>query len=142
MVSRPHLSEQPEPLPHEGVQVRLGVSGIHGIGVFAEEPIGAGTNVFATDTRDITWVTSSLLTDGSLENFQRRFYEDFAIRSGDELGCPANFALLTAGWYVNEPYAGEEPNLIATADFDLVASRDIAPGEELTILYSALNRAR
>jgi hypothetical protein len=127
------------PLPHDGVLVRLGVSEIHGIGVFAEQPIRAGTNIFANDTRDICWVSASVLTDGSFSAFQRRFYEDFAIRRGDELGCPANFNLLTAGWYVNEPPPGDEPNVIATPDFDLVAARDIAAGEELTLLYSSFD---
>jgi hypothetical protein len=130
------------PLPHEGVLVRLGVSKIHGIGVFAQQLVRAGTNIFANDTRTIAWVPASVLTDGSLNDFQRRLYEDFAIRRGDQLGCPANFNLLTAGWYVNEPAAGEQPNLTATANFDLVASRDIEAGEELTILYSSLNNAR
>ena len=121
--------------------MRLGVSKIHGIGVFAQQLIKTGSNIFANDTRAISWVPASVLGDGSLNDFQRRLYEDFAIRRGDEPGCPANFNLLTVGWYVNEPAAGNEPNLIATTDFDLVASRDIKPGEELTILYSSLDNA-
>lgn len=128
-------------LPHDEVLVRLGVSEIHGIGVFAEQPIEAGTSIFASDTRDISWVPASVLTDGSLNAFQRKFYEDFAIRRGDELGCPASFNLLTVGWYVNEPAAGEEPNVTATPSFDLVAMRDIKPGEELTLLYSSFGSA-
>ena len=127
------------PLPHETVLVRLGVSKIHGIGVFAEQLIKTGSNIFANDTRAISWVPASVLVDGSLNDFQRKLYEDFAIRRGDELGCPANFNLLTVGWYVNEPAASDQPNLIATTGFDLVASRDIEPGEELTIRYSSLN---
>ena len=129
------------PLPHEEVLVRLGVSKIHGIGVFAQQLIKTGSNIFGNDTRAIYWVPASVLDDGSLNDFQRRFYLDFAIRRGDELGCPANFNLLTVGWYVNEPAAGDEPNLIATTGFDLVASRDIEPGEERTIRYSSLNGA-
>lgn len=124
-------------LPHEGVLTRLGVSEIHGIGVIAQQPIAAGTNVFANDTRAIRWVASSILTDGSLSPFQRQFYEDFAIRRGDELGCPDSFDLLTAGWYVNEPPPGVAPNLVPTADFSLVAARDIAAGEELTVCYAS-----
>jgi SET domain len=127
----------PKSLPHVGVFVRLGVSPIHGIGVFAQQPIKTGTNVFPNDTREISWVPRSLLTDQSLAVFQRRFYEDFAIRRGDELGCPANFNLLTVGWYVNEPPDGVEPNLVPTESFDLIAARDIAAGEELTIRYAS-----
>ena len=125
------------PLPHDEVHVRLGCSQIHGIGVFAARPIGAGANVFVNDRREISWVTAAVLDDPSLDEFQRALYRDFAIRRGNELGCPANFNLLTVGWYVNEPRAGEEPNLTSTAEFDLVAVRDIDAGEELTISYSS-----
>lgn len=128
-------------LPHEGVLVRLGISRIHGIGVFAQQPIEAGSNVFAKDTDAITRVPASVLSDGSVNLFQRGLYQDFAIRRGDELGCPANFNLLTVGWYVNEPAAGEEPNLVPTASFDLLAARYIAAGEELTIRYSSFELA-
>jgi hypothetical protein len=125
-----------KPLPHDGVFVRLGISKIHGIGVFAEQPIRAGTDVFANDDREISWVSSSVLQDPSAGRFQRLLYEDFAIRRGNELGCPANFNLLTVGWYVNEPAPGHQPNLTATANFSLIALRDIAAGEELTIRYA------
>lgn len=127
-------------LPHECVHVRLGRSEIHGIGVFACEAIKSGTNIFANDQREISWVPVSLLYDPSLKEFQRSLYRDFAIRHGDELGCPSNFNLLTVGWYVNEPRSGEEPNLTSTDDFDLVAIRDIAAGEELTVRYSSFRR--
>jgi hypothetical protein len=131
-----------EPLPHDQVYVRLGRSEIHGIGVFACEAIEAGTNIFATDQRPLAWVPATLLQDPSLEDFQRSFYIDFAIRQGQQLGCPTNFNLLTVGWYVNEPRAGEEPNLTTNARFDLIALRNIAPGEELTIRYSSFQVAQ
>ena len=130
----------PGALPHDGVHVRLGRSGIHGIGVFSCEKIAAGTNVFASDQREIRWVSASILKDPSIEEFQRAFYEDFAIRHGDQLGCPSNFNLLTAGWYVNEPAPDSEPNLTATENFDLVAIRDIESGEELTVRYSSFSQ--
>ena len=128
-------------LPHEGVLVRLGISKIHGIGVFAGRRIAAGTNVFANDQREICWVSADLLRDPLLHPFQRSFYHDFAIRRGDKLGCPSNFNLLTVGWYVNEPLAGDEPNLKASRGFDLVAARDIEAGEELTMRYSSFDSA-
>ena len=130
-----------EPLPHDEVYVRLGESRIHGIGVFACKAIKAGTNVFAADQRLISWVPASLLEDPSLDEFQRSFYRDFAIRRGQQLGCPSNFNLLTVGWYVNDPDPGEEPNLAPTSQFELIALRDIAPGEELTIRYSSYSTA-
>jgi len=128
-------------LPHEGVYVRLGASPIHGIGVFALQPISAGTNVFANDQRAITWVPSTILDDESVPPFLRRLYSDFAIRRGNELGSPANFNLLTVGWYLNEPRAGEQPNVGPTAEFELVALRDIEAGEELTLSYASFAEA-
>jgi SET domain-containing protein len=128
-------------LPHEGVFVRLGVSEIHGVGVFAQQRIDAGLNLFANDSRAITWVPSTVLEDEALPEFARRLYLDFAIRRGDELGCPANFNLLTIGWYLNEPTAGQQPNVTATANFDLVALRDIEAGEELTLSYASFSQS-
>ncbi|MCA1654404.1 MAG: SET domain-containing protein-lysine N-methyltransferase [Sphingomicrobium sp.] len=128
-----------DPYPHEQVFVRLGPSAIHGIGVFALRNIAAGTNVFPNDQRPIRWVSASELALLALPPFERVFYEDFAIRRGDAFGCPENFNLLTAGWYVNEPKPGEPANLLATPDFQLIASRDIADGEELTIVYASFS---
>lgn len=130
------------PLPHEGVLVRLAPSPIHGIGVFAATAIAAGTNIFANDNREIRWVSSKELAKASLKPWQRAFYRDFAIRRGDELGCPVNFNLLTVGWYCNEPPPGEEPNVRPSADFALIAARDIAEGEELTIRYAEYGAER
>ena len=130
------------PLPHDGVLVRLGRSEIHGIGVFAIQPIRAGTNVFAADQAELGWVPATALDDPALDESQRALYRDFAIRSGDLLGCPSNFNLLTVGWYVNEPRDGEEPNLMPSEEFDLIAARDIEAGEELTIRYSAFAGAQ
>lgn len=130
-------SDQSKPLPHDQVLVRLAPSPIHGIGVFAQQPIAAGTNVFAIDRSEIVWVPARQIAELPLEDFQRGFYEDFAIRKDGLLGCPANFNLLTPGWYVNEPAPGDQPNLVPSSVFDLLAARDIAAGEELTVDYQS-----
>ena len=132
----------PTPLPHEGVYVRIGRSDIHGIGVIACKPIPAGTNVFAVDQAEIRRVPATILDDPSLSPFERSLYHDFAIRRGDELGCPFNFNLLTVGWYLNEPASGEEPNMVPTPDAELIAARDIAVGEELTVRYASFKAPR
>ena len=126
-------------LPHEGVLVRLGCSPIHGIGVFAGRDIAAGTDVFANDRRAIRWVEQGELERAAPTPFEQAFYDDFAIRDGDRLGCPEHFDLLSVGWYVNQPAPGEPANLSATPAFDLVAARDIAAGEELTIVYASFS---
>ena len=48
-------------LPHEGVYVRLGLSALHGIGVFAIRPIPAGTDIFANDRVPLVWVSKAAL---------------------------------------------------------------------------------
>jgi multidrug efflux pump subunit AcrA (membrane-fusion protein) len=48
-------------LPHQGVWVRLGVSAIEGIGVFAIRPIPKGTDIFANDRVPLVWVSRAEL---------------------------------------------------------------------------------
>jgi uncharacterized protein len=121
-------------LPHEGVYVRLGVSPIEGIGVFAIKPIPAGTDIFANDKVELVWVERSQLD--SLLPAERKLYDDFGIRRGDKIGCPVNFDNLTPGWYCNEPAEGDQPNVVVEDDFTFRAARDIAGGDELTIRYA------
>lgn len=124
------------PLPHVGVFVRLGVSAIHGVGVFAGEPIATGDQIFANDRRPIRWTSAAEVEALDLTPFQRAFYRDFAVKRDGMLGTPESFDLLSVGWYVNEPAAGSEPNLRPASDLTFVAARDIDEGEELTIRYS------
>jgi len=127
-------------LPHDRVWARLGVSTRHGVGVFAIAPIPRGTDVFASDEGEIIWVQAAeadALPDGSE---QKRLYRDFAVRRGSVLGCPVNFNMLSVGWYVNEPLAGEQANLSVADDLAMVAVRDIAAGEELTVTYATFSK--
>ncbi len=126
-------------LPHEGVWVRLGVSAIEGIGVFAIRPIPKGTDIFANDRVPLTWVRQSELDSAGLSEAQAALYHDFGIRRGGQIGCPANFNNLTPGWYLNEPPPGETANVAADSRFAFTALRDIAAGEELTIDYSGFS---
>ena len=128
-------------LPHEGVWVRLGVSAIEGIGVFAIRDIPKGTDIFANDRVPLTWVGRAELDGAGLSEAERALYHDFGIRRGEEIGCPANFNNLTPGWYLNEPPAGEAANVAADARFAFTARRDIEEGEELTIDYSGFSDA-
>ena len=73
---------------------------------------------------------------------ERRLYEDFGIGDGDRVGCPASFNLLTPGWHLNEPRPGDEPNVTATETFRMIARRDIAEGEELTVDYRSFSTTR
>ena len=126
-------------LPHEQVHVRLGLSEVHGIGVFAIRPIPKGTSLFANDPAPIRWVDVETLDRAALGEPERRFYEDFGIRQGDRIGCPPNFNLLTPSWYLNEPADGAEANVRSAPDFTFYAARDIAEGEELVIDYASFS---
>jgi len=123
-------------LPHEAVYVRLGPSGIHGIGVFAIRQIPAGTSLFADDAVPLVWVSRADLEQAGLSPAQRNLYHDFGINRGDRIGCPASFNNLGPSWYLNEPPPGGSANVRSAAGLDFVAARDIAEGEELTIDYA------
>ena len=129
-------------LPHEDVWARIGVSKIHGVGAVAIRDIPRGKNVFANDQRELVWVDSDAAASLPPDSPERRFYEDFGIRDGGRIGCPAHFDLLSVGWYCNEPTPGDEGNLRATSDYQMIAARDIAAGEELTIRYAEFSQAR
>ena len=127
-------------LPHDGVWARIGRSNIHGVGAVAIKAIPSGTNVFANDQRELVWVGSDAVASLPPSSPERRFYEDFGIRDGGRIGCPAHFDLLSVGWYCNEPAPGDAPNLIASPSYELIAARDIDEGEELTVLYASFSR--
>jgi hypothetical protein len=124
------------PLPHEAVFVRLGVSALDGIGVFAIRPIPRGTRIFANETLPVTWVEKDVLDRIDLDAAQARLYRDFGINQGDRIGCPMSFNFLTPSWYLNEPAAGAAANVATDPDLNFFTCRDIEEGEELTIVYS------
>ncbi|HLL29959.1 MAG TPA: SET domain-containing protein [Allosphingosinicella sp.] len=126
-------------LPHQGVFVRLGLSAVHGIGVFAIRPIPAGTDIFASDTVPLVWVSKAELEQAGLTPAERALYHDFGINRGDTIGCPADFHNLTPGWYLNEPAPGAEANVRSTDRLSFIACRDIAEGEELSIDYEGFS---
>jgi len=129
----------PTKLPHEAVYVRLGPSGIHGIGVFAIRPIPAGTSLFADDAVPLVWVSKAELAQAGLSPAQRRLYHDFGINREAAIGCPASFNNLGPSWYLNEPPPGGSANVRSDAQFNFTAARDIAEGEELTIDYAGFS---
>ena len=131
----------PSQLPHEQVYVRLGLSEIEGIGVFAIRPIPEGTNIFANDKVELVWVAKAELDRADLSEAERALYHDFGISVGDEIGCPVNFHNLTPGWYLNEPKPGTNANVRVIADLNFLAAREIAEGEELTLRYEELREA-
>jgi hypothetical protein len=130
----------PRKLPHEQVYVRLGLSAVHGIGVFAIRRIPRGTNIFANDKVEMVWVEKAALEAASPTPAERALYADFGIHRGGRIGCPVNFHNLTPGWYLNQPAPGEQPNIASDEAFNFTAARDIEAGEELTICYLDFSR--
>lgn len=130
------MVDRASPLPHEGVHVRLGVSRIAGIGVFAIRPIPCGTDLFANDRVELVWVARAALDALQLSPAQRDLYHAFGIARDGMIGCPVNFNNLTPGWYLNEPAPGDAPNVTVDGELRFTAARDIGEGEELTVSYA------
>jgi len=121
-------------LPHDNVYTRLGLSHVHGIGVFAIRDIPKGTNIFADDENQMVEVSQEVLKDISPE--MKKLYEDFCIFKNNKntMLCPPSFNKLTTGWYLNY---SETPNTSFVIDKDnFYALRDIKKGEELTADYA------
>ena len=129
------------PLPHEAVYVRLGLSAIHGIGVFAIKPIPRGTNIFASDRVELVWIDRAALEVSALTPAERQLYHDFGVADGDRIGCPVDFNHLTPGWYLNEAPAGSAHNVAVDAQLNFTARCDIAEGDELTVRYTEFSDA-
>lgn len=126
-------------LPHSSVMTRLGVSSIHGVGVFAITAIPAGTRLFVHDQAEIQWIEAEAIDRAGLNEADRALYRDFAIRRDGRLGCPASFDLLTSGWFLNEPLESQAANVRADQHYCLSAKVDIRAGEELTLDYADFN---
>jgi hypothetical protein len=63
--------------PHDKVFTRLGVSSIHGIGVFAIADIEKGTPLFEHDTTEIVWISADEMK--GISEKLRKFYDDFCV---------------------------------------------------------------
>ena len=118
-------------LPHLDVYTRISYSKIHGVGVFAIIKIKKGTLVFKHTNSRIVWIKSHIIRrikDPAL----RKLYIDFGIQRNGCYGCPENFNLLNAEWYLNH---SKKPNIGVDSHDDMYALSNIYPGEELTVDY-------
>ena len=82
-------------LPHNKVYTRLGVSKIHGIGVFAIVDIEKGTSLFEHDNTKMVWIEANSLVN--IPEKLKKLYDDFCVikDNGTLYGCPENFNQLT-----------------------------------------------
>jgi SET domain-containing protein len=120
---------------------RLGVSPIHGVGVFAIRPIPAGINPMQ-GRRSCNFIdvpVTLVRNDPSLPNTLKKLVVDMCPEEEGKFWCPP-FSLNEIGiaWYLNH---SKTPNM-TERDGDFYTARAIAEGEELTVdyeLYGELN---
>jgi SET domain-containing protein len=122
--------------PHEQVYTRLGLSKIHGIGVFAIKKIPKDTNIFSNDIMEVYWFDKKEIDKLNLDPEIKKLYSDFCIIKDGKYGTPVNFNSITPGWYINEPVDDDEGNVYPDSNYNFFAKRDIEKGEELTVRYS------
>jgi hypothetical protein len=115
--------------PHNQVFTRLGVSKIHGIGVFAIRKIKKGQSIFPNDQDEGIWIKKEEVPKTKQI---RKLYADFGVLQNGRYLCPLNFNRLRPSWYLNH---SNKPNVRWKPGFDFVAVRHIRAGEELTVDY-------
>jgi SET domain-containing protein len=112
------------------VPVRLGRSPIHGFGVFATQPIPAGTRVWEfTDGVDYRIPAADVLRCHEPWRTELLTYA-YRESSGDYILCGDSARFMNHN---------EEPSCDDSGDLYTVSLRDIAPGEELTCDYRSFD---
>lgn len=114
------------------VYCRLGVSTVHGVGVFAVRAIPKGVNPLKTlsSVKEVKLKRSDL---GDLPKGVRKQLKMFCYYEGDTIYVPeSGLNLVNMAVYVNH---SKTPNLYFKKDGDLRALVDIEEGAELLIDY-------
>lgn len=114
------------------IQTRIGPSPIHGIGLFADQIIPAGTVIWEYTPRfDLAFAEDdlALLSDHARDLVEKYSYYEAEIEAFVLCGDDARF--------INHSSA---PNTEEHAGIRTVAAREIGPGEEITCDYSLLGK--
>jgi hypothetical protein len=114
--------------------VRVGPSGIEGRGLFATEALGAGTAVLRLGGHLVDSAALARRIDVADADPDAPYVDSISVDDDLHLVLPTG----TAAHFGNHSC---DPNLWHSGPLDLVARRDIAPGEELTVDYGT-NSAR
>jgi SET domain-containing protein len=116
------------------VRTRIAQSPIHGIGLFADEPISAGTVIWAYSPKfDLSFNPEDLdsLAPPARDLISKYAYFEAAVDAFVLCGDDARF--------MNH---SDSPNTSEVAGPRTIAARDIAAGEELTCDYAELGLPR
>lgn len=120
--------------PHENVYIRLGVSTVQGVGVFAIRDIPKGTNLNqGDDCGDLKEIPVSEIECLNLPMEILDLYKDFLVMEDGHYYAPKTFNIITPSWYFNH---SDTPNVGTDEGEDFYALRDIKKGEELFANYS------
>lgn len=117
--------------PHDNVYVRLGCSGIHGVGVFAIKDIPENTEIFCGNTSKTVTVEQSVVE--ALDEPIKQLYADFCALEDDIYYCPDSFNNLDVSYFLNE---SKEPNVTTPDGHCFYTAQNIKKGQELTVDYS------
>ena len=112
------------------VRVRLGISPIHGIGVFAVDPIPRGTVTWRLSQWDQQFSDTDL---AAMDPAARECIAHHIYRHDDRW-----VLCFDAGRFMNHD---DQPNTDASSPVINTATRDIAAGEELTCDYAVFDDA-
>ena len=126
------------PCPHEGVLVRLGISSIHGIGVFGQRR-SPRDDVFANDTKASHGCRLRFWTDGSLTDFQSGCTR-ISQSAGGTSSAARQFQSADGGLVRQRASHREEPNLCSERKLRLIAAATSRP-RRATIRYSSFDHA-
>ncbi len=112
------------------VRTRLGISAIHGIGVFAVEPIPRGTVTWRLSEWDqqLTEAELARMDPAARDGIRHHTY----VQDGRHVLC------FDHGRFMNH---SDDPNTDAASPEVNHARRDIAAGEELTCDYRVFDQA-
>lgn len=116
------------------VRTRLAMSAIHGIGLFADEPIAAGTVLWVYDPRfDVTFSHDDLATLSPPARMQIEKYSYFEKEIGAYVLCGDDARFMNHS---------STPNTEEVSGMRTVAAGAIAVGEEITCDYAGFGDPR
>jgi len=121
--------------PHSDVYCRLGVSKIHGVGVFAIVDIPEGIDPFKRCMDEYEEHKVSDLHFERMDPAHKKLYDDFCVFEEDNtvVWTPMSFNRIDISYYLND---SKTPNMEASEHGDFFyTARDIKAGEELTVSY-------